>query len=135
MVNPRELPMRIPESLGEAGEIQEAVARKVAAAPPVPLGRVRRVAGADASYSTDGRTVHAAAAILALPDLRIIEESHVTREALFPYLPGFFAFREGPAVIAAIGALAKEPHPPQSRGVAPVLQIVVRKPRLGARLR
>jgi deoxyribonuclease V len=99
----------IPGSLEEARAIQEAVARKVEAVLPVSLARVRCIAGADASYSPDGRTVHAAAAVLDLKDLKVLERSWASLEVVFPYSPGFFAFREGPAVISAVRALARKP--------------------------
>jgi deoxyribonuclease V len=102
-------PLRIPESLEEARAIQEAVAREAAAAPRVSFDRVRLVAGADASYSPDGRTIHAAAAVLGLPDLDLLEWSTFSCEARFPYLPGYFFFREGPALLGAVRALERKP--------------------------
>ena len=99
----------IPASPDEARAIQERVAREVDAAPPVTLGGVRSLAGADAAYSPDGRTVHAAIALFTFPGLDVLERSRVTRETSYPYLPGFFAFREGPAIIAAVGALTHRP--------------------------
>jgi deoxyribonuclease V len=101
--------LEIPRSLDEARAIQEEVARGAEAAPPITLDRVRRIAGADASYSPDGRFVHAAVAVLGLPDLNVLERCWVSREASFPYVPGYFAFREGPAIISAFGALTTEP--------------------------
>lgn len=102
-------PLRIPGSLDEARAIQEAIAQGVEAARVISLDRVRCIAGADASYSPDGRTVHAAVAVLGLPDLNVLERCWVSREVLFPYVPGFFAFREGPAIISAVGALTRKP--------------------------
>jgi deoxyribonuclease V len=101
--------LEVPGTLEEAKALQEAVARAVEAAPAISLDRDRCIAGADASYSPDGRTVHAAVAVLGLPDLNILEVCWVSREVLFPYLPGFFAFREGPALVAAVEALGKRP--------------------------
>ena len=105
----RAIPLSPPASLEEGMAIQEAVARAVAATPTVSLDRVRCIAGADASYSPDGRTVHAAVAVLGLPDLNVLERCWVSREVPFPYVPGFFAFREGPAIISAVGALTRQP--------------------------
>jgi deoxyribonuclease V len=102
-------PLDIPESLDEARAIQEAVAEAVEAAPALSLDRVKSIAGADASYSPDGRTVHAAVAVFGIPDLNLLERCWVSGEVLFPYLPGFFAFREGPAIISAVGALTRKP--------------------------
>jgi deoxyribonuclease V len=106
--SPRTL-LKIPESLDEAKAIQEAVARAVEAQPPVSLDGVRCIGGADASYSPDGRTVHAAVAVLGLPDLNVLERCWVSREVPFPYVPGFFAFREAPAIISVVGALTRQP--------------------------
>jgi deoxyribonuclease V len=105
----RALALKAPASLDEARIIQEEIARAVEAAPPVSLDGVRCIAGADASYSPDGRTVHAAVAVLGLPDLNVLERCWVSREVPFPYVPGFFAFREGPAIISAVGALSRQP--------------------------
>jgi deoxyribonuclease V len=105
----RVLTLKIPASLDEARAIQEAIARAAEDAPPVSLDGVRCIAGADASYSPDGRTVHAAVAVLGLPDLNVVERCWVSREVPFPYVPGFFAFREGPAIISAVGALSRRP--------------------------
>ena len=77
--------------------------------PAISLDRVRSIAGADASYSPDGEMVHAAIAVVGLPDLDILERCWVSREVRFPYLPGYFAFREGPALIAAVEALGERP--------------------------
>ena len=41
--------------------------------------------------------------------LNVVERCWVSREVPFPYVPGFFAFREGPAVISAVGALSRRP--------------------------
>jgi deoxyribonuclease V len=101
--------LAIPESLEEARAIQEAVAREVEAVPPVSLDGMHRIAGADASYSPDGTVVHAAVAVLGLPDLNLLERCWVSREVPFPYLPGYFAFREGPAIISAVGGLIRRP--------------------------
>ncbi|HMA06024.1 MAG TPA: endonuclease V [Methanomicrobiales archaeon] len=105
------VPFRLdaPGSLEEARAIQEAVAREVEAASPVSIDGVMRIAGADASYSPDGRTVHAAVAVLGLPDLNLLERCWVSREVPFPYVPGYFAFREGPAVMAAVSGLTRRP--------------------------
>jgi deoxyribonuclease V len=102
-------PLEIPRSLDEAKAIQEEIARAVESEPPISLDRVEWIAGADASYSPDGRIVHAAVAVLGLPDLNVLERCWVSREVCFPYLPGFFAFREGQAIISAVGALTRQP--------------------------
>jgi deoxyribonuclease V len=99
----------IPRSLDEARAIQESVRQEVAAAPCVSLEDVRTVAGADASYSPDGTRIIAAVAVLGYPDLDTLDSCWVSRESPFPYLPGFFAFREGPAIVSAVAGLTRRP--------------------------
>ena len=136
------LPLKIPASLEEGKAIQEAVARAEKAASPVSLDEVRFIAGADASYSPDGRTVHAAVAVLSLPDLNVVERCWVSREVPFPYVPGFFVFREGPAVISAVGALSRRPDlllvdghgraHPRRAGIATHVGFLLKIPTVGA---
>jgi hypothetical protein len=73
------------------------------------LGRVRRVAGVDASYERQSGRVCAAIAVLALPELAPVEHVVVRRKARFPYLPGYLSFREAPAVLAALEKLRSVP--------------------------
>ena len=118
-------------SLDEARAIQEAIARAAEAAPPVSMDGMRVIAGADASYSPDGRVVHAAVAALGLPDLNVVERCWVSLEVPFPYVPGFFAFREGPAIISAV----LRPRP-RTRFPSPVdrfITLMLKPPRSGNR--
>ena len=133
--------LRVPDSLDEARAIQERVAREVEAARPVTLDGVMSLAGADAAYSTDGRTVHAAVAVLSCPGLDVLERSLVSLETSFPYLPGFFAFREGPAIVAAVEALTRPPDlllvdghgraHPRRAGIACHVGVCLRIPTIG----
>ena len=68
--------------------------------PLNPLPRF--VAGVDAAFSTDMKTVLAAAVVYDRIERKIIEVRHADRPVLVPYIPGFLSFREGPAVLAAI---------------------------------
>ena len=65
----------------------------------------RFVAGVDAAFSRDKKTVFAAAVVYDREEQRIIEVKHATAPVTAPYVPGFLSFREGPAVKAAIGKL------------------------------
>ncbi|TAJ44874.1 endonuclease V [Methanofollis fontis] len=67
------------------------------------------LAGLDAAYSLDGSQVFGAAVLLAVPSLRVIGAATVGRKASFPYIPGYFAFREAPALLAALGRLERAP--------------------------
>lgn len=71
-----------------------------------PLEAIPRfIAGADAAFSADKRHVFAAAVVYDRQEQRIIEVAHAVRAAEAPYVPGFLSFREGPAVLEAIGKL------------------------------
>ena len=132
---------KIPADLGEAAAIQEAVARASEKVPPASLAGMRYIAGADASYSPDGRMVHAAVAVLDFPDLAVVDRCRVTGEVTFPYVPGFFAFREGPAILSAVGALARRPDlllvdghgraHPRRAGIATHVGFILKIPTIG----
>jgi deoxyribonuclease V len=84
---------------------QQEMRRRMVVAPLRPLPRF--VAGADAAFSTDPpkRTVFAAAVVYDRVERRVVEVAHAKRAAEFPYIPGFLSFREGPAVLEAVGKL------------------------------
>lgn len=71
----------------------------------------RTVAGLDVSYAGDGRGDRLAAAVAVLDGttLDVVEESVAVGTAAFPYVPGLFAFRELPTLLAALRALATVP--------------------------
>jgi deoxyribonuclease V len=96
-----------PARVEEARAIQEVLRRRVVTCDR--LGRIRRVAGVDASYEHRSGRVCAAVAVLALPELAHVEHVVVRRKARFPYLPGYLSFREAPAVLAALEKLRCAP--------------------------
>jgi deoxyribonuclease V len=87
-------------------QAQLAMRRRMVVAPLLPLPRF--VAGADVAFSSDKRTVLAAAVVYDRQTQQIIEIAHATAPAEIPYVPGFLSFREGPALRLAI---AKLKHP------------------------
>jgi deoxyribonuclease V len=70
---------------------------------------VRLVAGADVAYSRPTHRMHAAVVLLELPSLRVVESAEASLLARFPYIPGLFAFRELPALLAAFERLEGSP--------------------------
>ena len=95
-----------PELVAEWKATQLRLRRKMMIAPLEPLPRF--VVGADCAFSTDKRTIYAAAVVYDRETQRIVEAAHAMRSAEFPYIPGFLSFREGPAVKQAIRALRHE---------------------------
>ncbi len=68
------------------------------------------LAGVDAAFSRDGRSVIAGVVVWSLDPQRVVE-SRVARVPLrFPYVPGLLSFRELPGVLAALRALRTRPH-------------------------
>jgi deoxyribonuclease V len=69
---------------------------------PVPLARVRFVAGADIAVSRSRDELIAAVVVVELRSLEVVETRVVSRRLVFPYVPGYLSFREAPAVIACL---------------------------------
>ncbi len=110
MISEREQPAarpRWPRSVDEARAIQTSLRERVV--PRDRLGRVRRVAGVDAAYDRAAQRTRGAVAVLAFPSLEPVEERVAERGTRFPYVPGYLAFREAPALLAALRRLKKAP--------------------------
>jgi deoxyribonuclease V len=118
---------------------QSSLRERMILAPLKPLPRF--VAGADCAFSDDKQTIFAAAIVYDRETQRIIEVTHATQPAEFPYVPGFLSFREGPAVMQAVRALQHEfgailfdgqgfAHPRRC-GIAAHMAILLNKPGVG----
>ena len=69
--------------------------------------QVERVAGVDAGY--DGNAMRIVAVSLDAKDLALTEITAVKRQAEFPYIPTYLAYREFPGIEAAIRRLKRPP--------------------------
>ncbi len=87
-------------SPAEARRLQGELAPRVAAGPPLDLGSVRYVAGAD--VSTEGNRAFATVVVLDFPGLSVVEVRGFEAALEFPYVPGLLAFREIPSVVGAL---------------------------------
>jgi len=70
------------------------------------------VGGADVAFlefPSSGTLALAAAVVMEAGTCCVVETSYATAPVLFPYIPGFLTFREGPAVLAAMAALSALP--------------------------
>jgi deoxyribonuclease V len=70
---------------------------------------IRHVAGIDVAYSRFSGKACCAATVFSYPDLGLCCVSEETGFVSFPYLPGLFAFREGPLIEPAFGRLEIKP--------------------------
>jgi deoxyribonuclease V len=97
--------VRWPGNIQQAREMQERLRSRVRIT--TYRGTPRYVSGVDAAFTRDH--VAAVACLYSFPDLIRQERSVAIEELRFPYVPGFLAFREGPAIIAAIRKLSRTP--------------------------
>ncbi|MEJ2658902.1 MAG: deoxyribonuclease V, partial [Desulfobacterales bacterium] len=51
----------------------------------------------------------AAVVVLTFPGLEVVARATATQDIAFPYIPGLLTFREGPAILDALGRLDHEP--------------------------
>lgn len=83
-----------------ARRLQEELAPHLVADPPLDLGGVKYVAGAD--VSTEGNVAYATVVVLSFPDLALVEVQGFRAPLTFPYVPGLLSFREIPSVARAL---------------------------------
>ncbi|WTJ76146.1 endonuclease V [Kitasatospora sp. NBC_01539] len=81
---------------------------RVSTAGPAPAAG-SLVAGVDVAYDDERDVVAAAAVLLDCATLDVVHEATAVSPVAFPYLPGLLAFRELPAVLAALDALPVAP--------------------------
>ncbi|MEW5762442.1 MAG: deoxyribonuclease V [Bacillota bacterium] len=129
-----------PVTPAEAARIQRKLVGRLVRVPPPGL-RVARVAGADVSFAREKQMVYAAVVALSYPSLAVLEVRTASLPATFPYVPGLLAFREGPALAEAFGALEAEPDVvlfdghgiahPRGLGIAAHFGLLLNRPTIG----
>lgn len=105
------------------------------------LPRLRHVAGVDVGFEDGGRVTRAAVVVHGWPELEVVERALARRETGFPYVPGLLAFRELPAVVAALEELDTDPDlvfcdgqgiaHPRRFGIACHLGLLIDRPAIG----
>ncbi|MCZ6465016.1 MAG: deoxyribonuclease V, partial [Proteobacteria bacterium] len=128
-----------PRTVAEARAIQEALGSRVIARDRI--GRLRQVAGVDASYDRAAGVTRAAVAVLSFPGLEPAAQRVVQRRTRFPYIPGYLSFRETPALLAALAGLRRRPDlilcdgqglaHPRRFGLASHLGVLLNAPTIG----
>jgi len=94
-------------SVKDAEAVQRALASLVETRDRLPP--LETVCGVDVSHSRRSSRVVASAVLLAYPAMTIVAEAYAEMDAPFPYIPGLLAFRELPAVLAALERLPQKP--------------------------
>jgi deoxyribonuclease V len=70
---------------------------------------IKTIAGADISLNLYSTTVYAGIILLSFPQLKPLGYSLVKAETRFPYVPGYLAFREVPALYSAWNQMPAKP--------------------------
>ncbi|MBF4132913.1 MULTISPECIES: endonuclease V [Streptomyces] len=103
------VPADWPATEAEARAVQDTLRARVdltGAGPEVGTGTAT---GVDVAYDDVRGLVAAAAVVLDAATLEVVEEATAVGPVSFPYVPGLLAFRELPAVLAALAALTASP--------------------------
>lgn len=126
-----------PANVQEAKKVQEALMARLRITPlrkPPSL-----IASLDAAFLGD--RVIGAACLFSYPGLEKLEEAFSVRKCIFPYIPGYLSFREGPVLLEALGKLHGKPglimldgqgiaHP-RGMGIASHLGVLLGMPSIG----
>ncbi|RZJ67362.1 MAG: deoxyribonuclease V [Flavobacterium sp.] len=94
-------------SIAEATQIQKEMRQRIAIKPLQKA--IKTIAGADISFNKFSTTVHAGIVVFNYPELTIKHIALAQAEATFPYVSGFLAFREIPALLKAWEMLPEKP--------------------------
>ncbi|HWU06438.1 MAG TPA: endonuclease V [Streptomyces sp.] len=99
----------MPADEAEARAVQDALRARVVLDEPGPPPGTGRVTGADVAYDDERDLVVAAAVVLDAATPEAVAESTAHGRVTSPYVPGLLAFREIPAVLAALEGLPVDP--------------------------
>ena len=94
-------------NLAEAKEIQNELRDKINLDPLI--SPITTIAGADISLNRFSEIIFAGIVVLRYSDLQPIAYSMVESRTSFPYIPGFLAFREVPALFQALEQMTVKP--------------------------
>ncbi len=94
-------------SKDEAIALQLKLAKRVYAENQ--FGNINTVVGVDVAYDKNDNYCYAAATVLNLSDLKVVEIATSHTEVTFPYIPGLLSFREAPAIIEVFKNLTIKP--------------------------
>lgn len=99
-----------PWNLGvkEAIALQKRLRKRLRRRPPLKLGDIATVAGADIAIDSRGTTAIGAVVVLTFPALEPVEARTVRARLAFPYVPGLLSFREIPVLLVALSKIKAE---------------------------
>lgn len=94
-------------NLAEAKAIQSGLRDRIQITPLTKP--ILTIAGADISLNRFSETIFAGIVVLRYTDLQPVAYSLVQSKTTFPYVPGFLAFREVPALVQALAQMPLRP--------------------------
>ncbi|MFC8195196.1 endonuclease V [Streptomyces sp. NPDC057298] len=103
------IPAGWPATEDRARAVQDELRTRVVLDESGPSPGTGHVTGVDVAYDDGRDLVVAAAVVLDAATLDVVAESTAVGRVSFPYVPGLLAFREIPAVLAALEALPCAP--------------------------
>ncbi|WP_410810187.1 deoxyribonuclease V [Micromonospora sp. 067-2] len=98
----------MPDGVAEAVAVQEQLRPLVDLVGPGPVAPAT-VAGLDVAYAQSDDLLAAAVTVLDARTLAVVDSAVSVGRPAFGYVPGLFAFREMPALLAALGRLTTRP--------------------------
>lgn len=104
-----EKPADWPADESAALAVQDELRTRVVLDEPGPEPGTGLVTGVDVAYDDERDVVAAAAVVLDAATLTVVEQATAVGRVAFPYVPGLLAFREIPAVLAALESLTQDP--------------------------
>ncbi|WP_431923897.1 endonuclease V [Micromonospora wenchangensis] len=96
-------------TVAEAVAVQDRLRPRADLVGPGPR-RPATVAGLDVAYAPDGDLLAAAVTVLDTATLTVVDHAVSVGRPAFGYVPGLFAFRELPALLAALDRLTARPE-------------------------
>lgn len=128
-----------PQSPEHAREIQSELRQKIRVVDD--FGTLKLIAGVDVGYDMENNLAHASIVTMTLEDLKPLDHAQAFVAADFPYIPGLLAFREIPAILAALAGLKSAPDllmvdgqgiaHPRRMGIAAHLGVLLDHPAIG----
>lgn len=89
-------------------DIQRKIAKEVNSSDELKLSEIKTIAGFDITYSGDKALC--AAIVYDIEKKEIIEKKHTISKLPMQYIPGYRAFRDGPAILQTYYDLESEPQ-------------------------
>ena len=127
-----------PATLPAAQHVQKVLQDRVKIEPLKEAPRF--IAAVDSAFTRDH--VIAVAVLFTYPELEFLEKRFALVPLLFPYVPGYLTFREGPGALKAIGQLQNQPDlilfdgqgiaHPRGMGIASHLGVLLDIPSVGS---